>query len=79
VLHTAATANGVHGFHWFTVCAPAGWDPASDGWEVCSCGWRRELGKHYAKSAIVIGFAEAGQPLKQDQRGLRVRADEVIE
>src|SRR5262249_27806118 len=21
VLHTAATANGVHGFHWFTVCA----------------------------------------------------------
>jgi hypothetical protein len=22
VLHTAATANGVHGFHWFTVCRP---------------------------------------------------------
>jgi len=45
VLHTAATANGVHGFHWFTVCAPAGWDPATDEWEVCPCGWRRELGK----------------------------------
>jgi hypothetical protein len=32
VLHTAATANGVHGFRWFTVCAPAGWDPASQEW-----------------------------------------------
>ena len=40
VLHTAATANGVHGFHWFTVSAPTGWDPASEAWEVCPCGWR---------------------------------------
>ena len=31
VLHTTATANGVHGFHWFTVCAPAGWDPVKRG------------------------------------------------
>jgi hypothetical protein len=31
---TAGTANGVHGFRWFTVCAPAGWDPASEEWEV---------------------------------------------
>jgi hypothetical protein len=45
VLHTAATANGVHGFHWFTVCAQAGWDPAREEWEVCPCGWRPELGK----------------------------------
>src|SRR5262249_4020793 len=50
VLHTAATVNGVHGFHWFTVSAPAGWDPASEEWEVCPCGWRPELGKHYAKA-----------------------------
>ena len=34
VLHTAATADGVHGFRWFTVCAPAGWDPATDEWEI---------------------------------------------
>src|SRR6266581_6867156 len=34
VLHTAATANGVHGFHWFTVCAPAGWNPGTQDWEV---------------------------------------------
>jgi hypothetical protein len=50
VLHTAATANGVHGFHWFTVCAPVEWDPGSQDWEVCPCGWRPELGKHYAKA-----------------------------
>jgi hypothetical protein len=53
VLHTAATANGVHGFHWFTVYAPAGWDPAREEWEVCPCGWRPELGKHYAKAGII--------------------------
>src|SRR3954447_12463486 len=58
VLHTAATANGVHGFHWFTVCASAGWDPASDEGEVCPCGWRRELGKHYAKSDHVQWWRE---------------------
>jgi hypothetical protein len=54
----AATANGVHGFHWFTVRAPAGWDPASDEWEVCPCGWRPELGKHYAKTDHVQWWRE---------------------
>jgi hypothetical protein len=58
VLHTAATANGVHGFHWFTVSAPAGWDPASDEWEICPCGWRPELGKHYAKAGHVQWWRE---------------------
>jgi hypothetical protein len=58
VLHTAATANGVHGFHWFTVCAPAGWDPAREEWEVCPCGWRPELGKHYAKAGHVQWWRE---------------------
>jgi hypothetical protein len=57
VLHTAATANGVHGFHWFTVCAPAGWNPASQDWEVCPCGWRPELGKHSPRSATCNGGA----------------------
>ena len=58
VIHTAATANGVHGFHWFTVCAPAGWNPANDQWELCPCGWRRELGKHYAKADHVQWWRE---------------------
>ena len=58
VLHTAATANGVHGFHWFTVCAPAGWDPASEEWEVCPCGWRPKLRKHYAKASHVQWWRE---------------------
>src|SRR6201982_109206 len=58
VLHTAATANGVHGFHWFTVYAPAGWDPAREEWEVCPCGWRPELGKHYTKAGHVQWWRE---------------------
>ena len=58
VLHTAVTANGVHGFRWFTLCAPAGWDPASEEWEVCPCGWRPELGKHYAKAGHVQWWRE---------------------
>ena len=58
VLHTAATADGVHGFRWFTVCAPAGWDPASEEWEVCPCGWRTELRKHYAKASHVQWWRE---------------------
>jgi hypothetical protein len=58
VLHTAATVNGVHGFHWFTVCAPAEWDPAREEWEVCPSGWRPELGKHYAKAGHVQWWRE---------------------
>jgi hypothetical protein len=30
---------------------------ASDEWEVCPCGWRPELGKHYAKASHVSGGA----------------------
>jgi hypothetical protein len=48
----------VHGFRWFTVCAPAGWDPATEEWEVCPCGWRPELGKHYAKAGHVQWWRE---------------------
>jgi hypothetical protein len=43
---------------WFTVCAPAGWDPAREEWEVCPCGWRPELGKHYAKAGHVQWWCE---------------------
>ncbi len=58
VLHTAATADGVHGFHWFTVWAPAGWDPGREEWQVCPCGWRPELGTHYAKAGHVQWWRE---------------------
>jgi hypothetical protein len=58
VLHTATTADGVHGFRWFAVCAPAGWNPASEEWEVCLCGWRTELRKHYAKASHVHWWRE---------------------
>src|SRR5258707_653873 len=58
VLDTAATADEVHGFRWFTVCAPAGWNPASEEWEVCPCGWRTELRKHYAKASHVQWWRE---------------------
>ena len=58
VLVTAATANGVQRLRWFTVCAPAGWDPAKEEWEVCPCGWRPDLGKHYAKAGHVQWWRE---------------------
>ena len=48
----------MHGFRWFTLCAPAGWDPASEEWEVCPCGWRPELGTHYAKAGHVQWWRE---------------------
>ena len=41
-----------------TVWAPAGWDPASEEWEVCPCGWRPELRKHYAKASHVQWWRE---------------------
>lgn len=47
----------MHGFRWFTVGAPAGWDPATDEWEICPCGWRPEL-KHYAKADHVQWWRE---------------------
>src|SRR5262245_25064196 len=59
VLHTAATANGVHGFHWFTVSVPPGWDPASEEWEVCPCGWRPEVGKALRQSRPCAVVARA--------------------
>jgi hypothetical protein len=34
------------------------WDPASEEWEVCPCGWRPELGKHYAKAGHVQWWRE---------------------
>ena len=73
VLHTATTANGVHGFRWFTVCAPAGWDQASEEWEVCPCGWRPELRKHYAKASHVQWWRDQ---IKERDREVRRRQRE---
>jgi hypothetical protein len=39
--HTRNTEQGVRGFRWFS--AVAGGD-----WEQCPCGWRPDLGTHYA-------------------------------
>jgi hypothetical protein len=36
----------------------AGWDPGSEEWKVCPCGWRPELGKHYAKAEHVQWWRE---------------------
>ena len=33
-------------------------DPAREEWEVCPCGWRPELGKHYAKADHVQWWRE---------------------
>ena len=42
VRHSPRTQNGVNGFHaWFTG------HPSKD-FVVCPCGWRPELGEHYA-------------------------------
>ena len=41
VLHLEGTSNGANGFRYF-VCKRGG------GWRLCPCGWRRDLGPHYA-------------------------------
>ena len=42
VIHTSNFHHGMNGFRWFSI--KAGGD-----WEQCPCGWRSELGPHYAK------------------------------
>jgi hypothetical protein len=41
VIHTSWMVHGVNGFRWFT--CRAGGD-----WMLCPCGWRPDLGRHYA-------------------------------
>lgn len=41
VAHLEGTSHGVNGFRYF-VCKRGGH------WKLCPCGWRPELGKHYA-------------------------------
>jgi hypothetical protein len=44
VRHTSTTQNGIRGFRRFWA------DPTSGHWIVCECGWRPDLGIHYALS-----------------------------
>ena len=46
VMHTTWMGYGANGFRWF--CCRAGGD-----WKVCPCGWRRDLGVHYAEPGHV--------------------------
>jgi hypothetical protein len=42
VVHTSDMPHGTNGFRWFCVKLPA------RRWQVCPCGWRPDLGVHYA-------------------------------
>jgi hypothetical protein len=42
VLHIEGMDHGRNGFRWFT-CKRGGH------WQPCPCGWRPDLGKHYAR------------------------------
>jgi hypothetical protein len=39
------TRHGQNGFRWFWV------PPDVEGWSVCNCVWRPDLGPHYARPA----------------------------
>lgn len=43
VAHLADTSSGVNGFRYFVCDASPG-----HGWALCPCGWRPNLGEHYA-------------------------------
>lgn len=41
VIHTRDMLHGANGFRWFSIMQ-------GGGWEKCPCGWRPDLGEHYA-------------------------------
>ena len=41
IIHASDFDQGTNGFRWFSVKAGGGWKP-------CPCGWRPDLGRHYA-------------------------------
>ena len=43
IVHTSRMRSGVNGFRWFVVDGRPG-----HGWRECPCGWRPDLGAHYA-------------------------------
>jgi hypothetical protein len=52
VLHKARTPSGVNGFRWWSEAAPP------PHFEPCPCGWRAELGTHYASHGHVASWRE---------------------
>jgi hypothetical protein len=42
IRHGKNTGNGVNGFRYF-------WIASREGWKLCRCGWRPDLGPHYSK------------------------------
>jgi hypothetical protein len=48
VVHGSASPHGENGFRWFVVDGRPG-----HGWKLCPCGWRPDLGVHYAEAENV--------------------------
>jgi hypothetical protein len=57
VVHDRWMRHGQNGFRWFVVQKPA------RGWRVCPCGWRPDLGVHYALSEHVSWWREIRKKL----------------
>jgi hypothetical protein len=71
VLHTRDMAHGVNGFRWFT--ARAGGD-----WKVCPCGWRPELGAHYAWAKHVKFWRDLRKRLRSQEAIHRYIAERIF-
>ena len=56
VTHTRTMKHGINGFRWFSM-------PLEPGWEVCPCGWRPDLGVHYARAGHVEWWRDIHQRL----------------
>jgi hypothetical protein len=50
--------HGVNGFRWFVVNGQPG-----HGWKKCPCGWRPDLGIHYADPSHVEWWQELHEKL----------------
>jgi hypothetical protein len=46
VMHTRDMLHGANGFRWFSMIL-------GPGWAKCPCGWRPDLGEHYAAGSHV--------------------------
>jgi hypothetical protein len=55
IIHTPVTGHGVRGFRRFWI--PPSWIASGD-WVRCPCGWRPDLGTHYAGAGHVKWWQE---------------------
>ncbi len=55
VLRAVNTRHGERGFRRFWVV------PDQEGWAACECGWRPDLGRHYARVPHSVAVKEEGQ------------------